>query len=225
MTKGGENYNNEEKNEFQFRLWVSFCTFPHWLWQTSYYWRIIEPKGHKALYIMFSDPTKNIEHLFLNKGDKVADLGAGSGFYTIASAKIVGPSGRVYAVDVQKDLLDRIKMNATHEHLSNVEILWGNIEKLGGTRLRDASVDCVIASNVLFQIEDKAQFPQEIKRILKAGGKVMIIDWSDSFGMGPSPDKVFRRADAVGLFEKDGFTFDKDFSAGEHHYGLIMRRK
>ena len=52
----------------------------------------------------FSDPQKNIDQLNIGEGKTVADLGAGSGFYTMAAAKAVGPSGRIYAVDVQQEL-------------------------------------------------------------------------------------------------------------------------
>src|SRR5580700_10648069 len=98
---------------------------------------------------MFSDPTVNLAKLGLNDGMKVVDLGAGSGFYSIAAARIVGPGGRVYAVDVQKDLLDRIRTNGATEGLRNIEVVWGNAEKIGGTKLREGIADRVIASNIL----------------------------------------------------------------------------
>ena len=67
----------------------------------------------------------------------VADLGAGSGHYTLAAAKKVGESGRVYAIEVQKDLLTRIKNLAQTEHINNVEVIWGDVENRGGTKLKD----------------------------------------------------------------------------------------
>ena len=63
----------------------------------------------------------------------MVDLGAGSGFYTFESAKRVGGSGRVYAVDVQKDLLERLHSVGANQGLRNIEIIWGNAEKIGGT--------------------------------------------------------------------------------------------
>ena len=66
---------------------------------------------------MFSNPEKNIEQLGLTPGMKVADLGSGSGFYTIASARLVGTSGLVYSIDIQKDLLTRIKTEASKQKL------------------------------------------------------------------------------------------------------------
>ncbi len=170
----------------------------------------------------FSDPQKNIAQFGMGPGMSVADLGAGTGFYSIEAARLVGSTGKVYAVEVQKDLLEKLKTNARNEHLLNIEVLWGDIEKIGGTRLRDASVDRVIASNVLFQIEHKDNFCLEIKRILKANGKVLVVDWSSQSPMGPK--NVVPQQSAQSLFEKAGFVYDSAISAGDHHYGLIFKR-
>ncbi|MSR71286.1 MAG: class I SAM-dependent methyltransferase [Candidatus Taylorbacteria bacterium] len=170
----------------------------------------------------FSDPEKNIAQFSLTPGLHVADLGAGTGFYTFAAAKAVGGAGRVYAIEVQKDLLTRLKTNASHERLSNIEVLWGDIESIGGTKLRDGSVDRVVASNVLFQIEHKDNFCLEIKRILKSGGKVLVIDWSALSPLGPK--KLVSEMTTRSLFEKAGFTYESSISAGDHHYGLIFKR-
>ncbi|MEK7575314.1 MAG: methyltransferase domain-containing protein [Patescibacteria group bacterium] len=174
---------------------------------------------------MFSEPQKNLEQFGLAPGAFVADLGSGAGFYTLAAAKIVGPKGRVYAVDVLKDLLQKLKNEANKMHLTNVEALWGNVEKLGGTRLADSSVDAALVCNTLFQLEHKNDFPMEVKRILRADGRVLIVDWKESFGgMGPQAEHVISSSDAKALFEKAGFTFEREISAGAHHYGLIFKR-
>ncbi len=171
---------------------------------------------------MFSDPSVNLAKFGLSAGMKVVDLGAGSGFYSIAAARIVGPGGRVYAVDVQKDLLDRIRANGASEGLRNIEVVWGNAEKIGGTKLREAIADRVVASNILFQIEKPDDFALEVKRLLKPGGKVMIIDWSEISPIGPKT--VFPSMKAQTLFEKSGFKLEQSFGAGDHHYGLIFIR-
>ena len=175
---------------------------------------------------MFSDPQKILDQFKLTTGRIVADLGSGAGFYAIIAAKMVGPLGRVYAVDVLKDMLQKIKNEAVRSKLFNVEALWGNIEKLGGTRLADASVDVTLACNSLFQIEDKESFLLEVKRITRPDGRILVIDWKDSYGgLGPQPGHVVSSEVARSLFEKAGFTFERDIAdAGAHHYGLIFRR-
>jgi ubiquinone/menaquinone biosynthesis C-methylase UbiE len=186
---------------------------------------------------MFANPQENLEKFGLSPGLIVADLGAGTGHYALLAAKMVsgklaeggtgnGADGKVYAVDVQKDLLDKLKNEAIHQHITNVEIIWGNVEKLGGTKLRDASCDVVIASNIFFQLEDRDGFAKEVARILKRDGRFFFIDWSDSFGgIGPTAQLVVKPAEAKAFFEKRGFTIDREVSAGSHHYGLIIRKK
>ena len=132
---------------------------------------------------MFTDPVQNLKAFGLKEDNIVADLGAGTGFYSIAAGRLV-PQGKVYAVEINKDFLATIKNKATEAHLNNVEILWGDIEKIEGTKLGNGIVDAVIASNVLFQVEDKDKFIEEIKRILKQKGRVLLIDWSES-SLGP----------------------------------------
>ena len=175
----------------------------------------------------FSDPTHNIEQFSLQYGMRVADFGSGSGFYSIAAARAVGPHGHVYAVDVQKDLLSKLKNDAMKAGLVNIEVHWGDIEKLGGSKLKDASIDAVIMSNVLFQMPDKQTPVLEAKRILHPHtGKVLVIDWNDSGGgVGPQGSHLFSLDAARALFEKAGFSFDSSISAGDHHYGLIFRMK
>ena len=87
---------------------------------------------------MFSDPASNLAKLGVIDGMKVVDIGAGSGFYSIEAARKVGSSGRVYAVDVQKDLLERLRSHGAAQGLRNIEIVWGNAEKIGGTKLRES---------------------------------------------------------------------------------------
>lgn len=173
---------------------------------------------------MFSDPQKNIALLDIQDGMKVVDIGAGTGFYSIEAAKKVGSRGMVYAVDVQKDLLDRLKNSAGLVGLHNIETVWGNAEKIGGTKLREGIADRVILSNVLFQIEesDRDNLVLELKRLLKAGGKLMVIDWTAGSALGPRtlvPGMV-----AETLFTKAGFNLENSFDAGDHHYGLIFKR-
>ncbi|MGB8815709.1 MAG: methyltransferase domain-containing protein [Minisyncoccia bacterium] len=175
---------------------------------------------------MFSDPQDNIRQFSLNRGDSVADFGAGSGFYTLAISDAVGSSGKVYAIDVQKDLLLKIKNLTNAQHKSNVDVLWADIEHVGGTKLRSMSLDAVIAANVFFQFENKENPCLEIKRILKKNGRVLVIDWMSSFGnTGPHPDAVFDADKAKQLFFQHGFEYDRDISAGAQHYGVIFRKK
>lgn len=171
----------------------------------------------------FANPEENIKALGIYEGMFIADLGAGTGAYTLPLAEKVGETGRVYAVEVQKDFLTNIKNAATSRGFKNVELLWGNIEKLGGTKIKDGGVDAVVISNVLFQAEDKEGLLKEASRILKVGGRLLLIDWSDSFNnLGPLPKMVVTKDSALALCEGQGFVLKNEINAGEHHYGFIM---
>jgi ubiquinone/menaquinone biosynthesis C-methylase UbiE len=169
---------------------------------------------------MFTDPVKNLKTLGLRENDVVADLGAGTGFYSVAAGALV-PKGKVYAVELQKDFLDKIKYKIKEAHLNNVECLWGNVEKIGGTKIGDSVVDVVISSNIFFQVEDKENFIEEVKRILKIQGKVLLIDWSETSVMRGTT--IVPKNKAREMFEKKGFAWIRDIDAGNHHYGMILR--
>jgi ubiquinone/menaquinone biosynthesis C-methylase UbiE len=174
---------------------------------------------------MFSDPENNIKQFALAPGMQVADFGSGSGFYSLAAAKAVAPNGLVFAVDIQKDLLQKLKNNARENHLSNLEVVWGDLEHLGGTKLRENSLDAVIVSNLFFQIENKDGLCLEAKRLLHLNGRVLIIDWAGSFGgLGPQEKDVVTKAQMISRFQDHGFVLDREISAGAEHYGLVFRK-
>ena len=171
----------------------------------------------------FSTPRENVLQLGLREGLKVGDFGAGSGHYSRAAAAMVGSSGRVYAVDVQEDVLKHLKLNTHIHHQGIIDTIWGDIEKPGGSHLRDASLDAVILANTLFQIENRPGLLGEIKRVLKPDGKLMVVDWAGSYGgMGPAIEQVVSEHDAEALFINGGFHKVKSFRAGPHHYGIIF---
>lgn len=169
---------------------------------------------------MFTDPLKNLKTFEIKETDIIADLGAGTGFYSILAAQIAN-KGKVYAIEISKDFIQTIVSKIKDLKLDNIECLWANVEKIGGTKLGDAVVDKVIASNVFFQIIDKENFIEEIKRILKEKGKVLFIDWSPSSSIAHK-DHVVSQDKARKMFEEKGFIMEREIDAGEHHYGMIF---
>jgi ubiquinone/menaquinone biosynthesis C-methylase UbiE len=176
--------------------------------------------------LMFSDPNTIVQHLYIPIGASVADLGAGTGAYTLALSKKVGPEGKVYACDVQKDMLARLENEIKDHHITNVQTVLSNIESHQGTKLRDQSVDWVIIANVLFQVEDRDALIGEINRILKPAGSVLVVDWSESFGnLGPHEREVINALDAEKKFTTLGFKkTPQTIDAGSHHYGMVFKK-
>lgn len=171
---------------------------------------------------MFVDPNKIVEQFGFTPGMHVADLGIGAGFYTLATARLVGDKGRVYAVDIRPEMLAQVKTLAEKEHLNNIEVIHGDLEEPRGTRLKDGSMDAVIVANTLFQIENRKQCIEEAARICKEGGKIYFIDWRESFGgLGPQENDVVKEEDVKKLFEEAGCTVTDTINAQQYHYGFV----
>ena len=175
---------------------------------------------------MFSDPENNIRQFALAPGMLVADFGSGSGFYALAAARAVAPRGKVFAVDIQKDLLQKLKNGAKQNHLNNVDVVWGDLEHLGGTKLRENSLDAVTVGNLFFQIKNKDALCLEINRILRPNARALVVDWAGSFGgVGPPEEDVISKVKLASIFQDHGFVLDREIAAGAEHYGLIFRKK
>ncbi|HEU4677818.1 MAG TPA: methyltransferase domain-containing protein [Candidatus Paceibacterota bacterium] len=173
----------------------------------------------------FAEPKTVASHFHLREGDSVADFGAGSGHYMEPLSALVGRTGSVYLCDIQKNLVDSLGARARERRLSNTHPMWADVETKGGVRLRDEALDAVLISNLLFQLHDREAGLREAARVLRKGGKLIVVDWTDSFGgLGPHPDHVVREADAKALGEKTGFSFERTFPAGDHHYGIVFRK-
>jgi SAM-dependent methyltransferase len=106
-------------------------------------------------------------------GDRVLDIGAGAGTDTLTAARLVGPQGRVFALDMTPAMLAKLRKNIGLANASNVEVIEGNAEAIA---LPDASVDVVTSNGVLNLVPDKPKAFAEIFRVLRPGGKAQIAD-------------------------------------------------
>ncbi len=173
----------------------------------------------------FAHPPRNVGAMDIQPGMIVADFGSGSGAYVLAIAERLAHAGHVYAIDVQQDLLRRIKNESHKRGYKNVEIVWSDLERPYGSKIADNHADRVLISNLLFQLDDKDVLFSEAYRILKPDGLLAVVDWSESFGgMGPHKSAVVKKEKALSCAEKAGFEPVREFDAGAHHYGLIYKK-
>src|SRR3989344_4375470 len=174
----------------------------------------------------FITPKEIIHSLNIGAGVTVADFGAGSGHYVFPIAKILGSGGKMYALDIQRKLLEKIKTEAEEEHLDNVEIIWADLEAEKGARLANSIVDKVLIANLLFQVptDKRANVIREAFRVLKVGGEVAVLDWNDVSSLGPSALQRLTESEAERIFLENSFVKEKVFPAGDHHYGIIFKK-
>ncbi|MGC8618351.1 MAG: class I SAM-dependent methyltransferase [Thermoplasmata archaeon] len=167
------------------------------------------------------DPTAFLLSLGIRSGMNVADLGSGTGFYTIPIASMVRPGGNVYAVDADKGSLAILKERADKEKALNVRVILSNIERLP---FRSGTIDLVFLANVFHDIQDRKNFLSELKRVLKSSGLVVDFDWSDvSTIFGPPLSIRISEREAREEFANAGFEESSSMTVEGHHYALILK--
>lgn len=172
---------------------------------------------------MFISPSSVIDLIpNLASGITAGDFGCGTGEYSLEISRRMNRQGRVYSIDVQKDLLDRIKSQAAAEDLQNLVTVWSDLEHLGAANIAEQSIQIALVANVMFQIEDRNLFAQELKRLLAPGAMIIIVDWSDSFnGLGPQPEHLFNLEMAKTWLQEHGFKLLTEQSGENHHYVIL----
>lgn len=115
---------------------------------------------------------KTLIDLGLKNGDTIADIGCGIGYFTIPASEVVGPEGKVYAMDISSDMLNELK--EIIKDIFNIEVIKTTEKNL---IIADGSVNFAFISNVLHEVNDLNSTLQEIKRIMVTNGKVAILEW------------------------------------------------
>jgi len=129
-------------------------------------------------------PDQIMDALAIADGSTVADIGAGAGWFTIRLARRVGPNGKVYAQDVQRQMLDAIRRRVAREGLQNVETRLG---EGSSPNLPNASLDAVLVVDVYPEVDDRVSFLRNLAVALKPGGRIGIVNYRPGRG-GPGPD-------------------------------------
>jgi ubiquinone/menaquinone biosynthesis C-methylase UbiE len=147
-------------------------------------------------------PEQIMDHLGIAEGSVVADLGAGGGWFTIRLARRVGPNGRVYAQDIQPEMIGAIKRRVDREGLKNVDTVLGTT----ADPQLPAPVDVVLIVDTYHEMDDPQTLLRKVRASLKPGGRVGIVEFTkNGHGPGPSmeeradPERVIRDAQAAGL--------------------------
>lgn len=119
-------------------------------------------------------PSKAIEALDLKPGMVVADIGAGSGYYTSRMAKRVSPTGRVFATDIQPGMIELLNRRVSSEALTNVTTILSTMED---PRLPPKSIDLAIMVDVYHELQQPQLFLQHLKDAFKPGGRLVLLEF------------------------------------------------
>ena len=146
---------------------------------------LLEPPDREA----WQKPDQVMDALRIAEGTTAADLGAGGGWFTIRLARRVGQNGRVYAVDVQRLMIEAIQRRVQREGLVNVTTVQGEYDD---PRLpADARTDAVLIVDAFHEMEDPILLLKNVARTLHPHGRIGIIDYREGDG-GPGPDAAER---------------------------------
>lgn len=159
----------------------------------------------------YQRPDQIMDALQIAEGSVVADLGAGGGWFTVRLARRVGPNGRVYAEDIQPEMIEAIKRRMSREQLGWVHTVLGTSVD---ARLPPGSLDAALMVDAYHEFEQPVTLLRNVGRALKPTGTIGIVNYKkDGGGPGPpmeervDPDKVIADALAAGLELRKHETF------------------
>lgn len=165
------------------------------------------------------DPERALEALELCVGETFLDLGAGPGFFSLPAAAVVGPAGRVLAVDVSPQMVERVRQRAEENGLGHVEAILSHESQVP---LSDEAADALLLSNVLHEAAEPRRLLAEAHRLLKPGGRLAVIEWKkERTEHGPALEDRLESTTVDRWLIAAGFARLSRFEPGPYHFGVI----
>ncbi|MEO5896643.1 MAG: methyltransferase domain-containing protein [Vicinamibacterales bacterium] len=166
-------------------------------------------------------PTKAVAALKLKPGQVVADIGAGSGYYSMLLAPAVGLAGKVYATDIQQEMLTLIRQKLAANGVRNVETVLGTVTD---PKLPDGSLDLAVMVDVYHELQQPEVFLRALKRTLKPDGRLVLIEFRKENPRVPIREehKMTVREARVEL-EAGGYRFDEVIDVLPWQHIIIFR--
>ena len=165
-------------------------------------------------------PDEVVDALALKAGDAVADIGAGSGYFSTRFARAVGETGKVFAVDIDEGLVRHLRERASREKLGNMEAVFATPDD---PKLAARSVDVVFICNVLHHVENRAAYYKKLAAALRPGGRLAAVDFfKRELPVGPGVEMKIAREAMLRELRDAGFRIEEEFEFLPHQYFLVF---
>ena len=167
-------------------------------------------------------PDAALDAIGIHKGDVIADIGAGVGYFTWRMAERAGPDGKVYANDIQPEMLARLKQNVAARGLHNVETVLG---MPADPRLPPGAVDMALLVDVYHEFSQPQKMLHGIRQALKPGGRLVLLEYRKEDPKVPiRPEHKMSVAEVKAEIEPEGFRFEKSLETLPRQHILIFTK-
>lgn len=158
--------------------------------------------------------------LGLQAGETLVDIGCGPGFFAVFAARVVGPAGKVYAVDISLEMLMRLGQLLYAEGLANVQPV---LSRETNIPLPDGCADAALLANVLHEAEDRLALLAEARRLVRPGGRLLVVDWRcEPMPHGPPLEERMDPADVAEEAAAAGWEPAGTVEVGPYHWALRL---
>jgi len=167
-------------------------------------------------------PDAALDAIGIQPGMMVGDVGAGTGYISIKVARRVGPSGRVYAEDIQPEMLDRVRENVSAAHMTNIEPILGSDSD---PRLPADKLDLVLLVDVYHEFSQPQRMLQALRRSLKKDGRLVLLEYRKEDPSIPiRPEHKMSVAEVRTEVEAEGFRLDRIVETLPRQHIFIFRK-
>ena len=172
----------------------------------------------------WQDTEEIMDRLHLGAGDIVADIGAGSGFFTIPFSSRVGDKGLVFAEEIQIEMINYISRKVEEQELENIRVIFGKPED---PSLLDNFFNLVFLANTYHELEKPFLMLENIKKDMRHSGRLAIIDWDPAkqSPFGPPIEAKVPESTIIKEVERSGFELIEKHNFMPYHYFLVFKRK
>jgi len=184
------------------------------------HWRsVFDDPGRDA----WQKPAAVVEALGLRRGMVVADLGAGTGYFSRHLSRAVGSTGAVLAVDTEPNMVATLRDRAEREQTANVVPILASADN---PRLPPAAVDVILIVDTYHHLDDRLTYLQGLRRFLRPGGRVAVVDWQKrDLPVGPPPEHKLARDQVLEEMEASGYRLAAEPNILPYQYVLVFRAR